>query len=977
MPKEYSPLLDSLVDWPAERQHERKTFKTALQALDLYSVFDIIRWPRSEFIEQLAKHSEADGGEAYDNAVGYATQIERLDRERNGEDTATPRSKRGSTGGPPTAPTYAALFEDNGDGFCSAQSLAAVDSPAAYLRALYRFALQVEQTGRGTQPKITLAQRRPAFKNLIIDTQNTHHPFALLTLVNETLSEHIQAWLNNNRDLYKGLTIEQVLAKLRYPFQLPFDLTHQQCVLGLGSKKPGLGTLNYRISLKLPYNQQPENKYGTVQQEAYAAQCLLTQLSPAQQSLLTDEPYTSGPHEHLTPEAFLKEHYGHSQPISEQQQFMRHTGLNAQQLNELLAQGNAQPHLSANVTQTPAQAALDRTMGARFINGPLDTAPNKLRLALDGSGQSQLQHVTVPHLDRLQRMIRLQRWLDLPFAEVDTFLYSTMACEGSTQPSYAINHNNLRALGVFRYLSQRYTLALPTFSAWLHLLPVHGVGARPALFDEVFNPPGAIHSPLALDHSPFTDATLYHVCEVLGLDDTPSSLGLIKSRTQQYLGPLVQTIATVSSFYRQASIARLFGLSVMACDQLAYLLGGEDYRQQLIKPGLRATGINVPADFLDVLMQLDWAVSWLKDTGMSVQQLRQQLLLEPESASLQVKLRLKQVDTLLQDFQRYTLPHQAIEELNLPQPEAGAKPLSLSWGMLLAKTLLKTHAHLPRQPKLEIIEKALAQGVDRTVTLSPVAERNEALKATVKQSLNSKVQAAYTVLQPVKETMENLLKDTSQATAPPEQLKHALKQIARTYANALGSDKPEETLKHLLLFLPDAETLLQLPVNHAALQTFLLNPHWLDTKHTNSSILRLTLGTLYLFQRFSHCSRHYGIDQETLLDYLKLANVSSAPATAATVTAQANRQLSALLGWNSSEVAALVNHLPEKRVISMAELDWLMRCHEMNTLTGLSAPNLLLATDLTSTFSSNDWTQVANAIMATHSSSPRQRNDHV
>ncbi len=46
-----------------------------------------------------------------------------------------------------SSPTYPALFEDDRDSFCPATSLAAVDSLAAYLRALYLFALQVEQTG--------------------------------------------------------------------------------------------------------------------------------------------------------------------------------------------------------------------------------------------------------------------------------------------------------------------------------------------------------------------------------------------------------------------------------------------------------------------------------------------------------------------------------------------------------------------------------------------------------------------------------------------------------------------------------------------------------------------------------------------------------------------------------------------------------------------------------------------------------------
>ena len=211
-------------------------------------------------------------------------------------------------------PTWSALFKDDWNSFCSSTSLAAVDSPAAYLQALYRFALEVEGTGQGTAAKITLARRRPMLKDLLVDAENTTRQLPLLALVNETLLEPVKAYLKKNRDIYGDSTVEQVLAELRYPFALPFDLAHRQCVLGLGNKKPGLGELNYRISLKLPCSQQPENKYGTVLQEAYVAQRLLTLLSPAQQNLLTED--IGAPQALHDPAAFYKKHYGHEQPIT-------------------------------------------------------------------------------------------------------------------------------------------------------------------------------------------------------------------------------------------------------------------------------------------------------------------------------------------------------------------------------------------------------------------------------------------------------------------------------------------------------------------------------------------------------------------------------------------------------------------------------------------------------------------------------------
>ncbi len=879
-------------------------------------------------------------------------------------------------------PTWSALFKDDWNSFCSSTSLAAVDSPAAYLQALYRFALEVEGTGQGTAAKITLARRRPMLKDLLVDAENTTRQLPLLALVNETLLEPVKAYLKKNRDIYGDSTVEQVLAELRYPFALPFDLAHRQCVLGLGDKKPGLGELNYRISLKLPCSQQPENKYGTVLQEAYVAQRLLTLLSPAQQNLLTED--IGAPQALHDTAAFYKKHYGHEQPITGQQQFMQHTGLNSLQLQELLASASFRPRLSANVVQTADQMSHDHTVGARFINGPHHKGQKKLALGNDTTAAVHLLNTSLERHDRLQRMIRLQRWLDIPYADLDTLLYSARACEGSAKEPILINDNSLRALGVFGYLRRRYGITPETFGAWLYQMPVHGVGHTPALFDRVFNPPHGSGSALTLDNRRLdlnTDAaTLYQVCAALGLEDTPQSLGLLTARSHKHLKGLRRDLATFSSFYRQATLPALFGLTLQDADHLAQLLGGEDYRLQLVSPNLRPSGSNVPADFLDVLMQLDWAVTWFKGSGTDVQQIRRHLILDGTAPPSRVQLRLRQLEEVLHGMQQYLLPQATLAALDLPQPEAGARPLGYTWGVLLAKGLLRAQSQLPIETRPGSLEKGLAYMIDRYVNLSTDVERNLALKSAVKLKLNPLVADAYARLLQFRQVLEQLFKQTSTASETSELLRQGCRQAARIFANALGSETPQEILKHLLLYLPDAETDLQLPLERTALHAFLLNPHWLDHEQPASAPLKLALSTLYLFERFHHCSHAYGVQQPALLNYLQLANTSG---QSEDLTAQTCQQLSVLLGWSISEIEVLANRLPEKRVRSMAELDWLMRCHDTARQTGLSASMLLMATRLTATFSSDDWTRVGNAILAalpstsTQPVSDRPGSDHV
>lgn len=976
MPKDYSPLLDLLIDSRPGREHDRGRFKAALLALDLYSVFDIIRLSRNVFIDRLAEYCDDDGGQAYDNAAGYASQIELLARAPSSRDADTLRNKRGAIIDPHAPPTYATLFPGDGDAFCSASSLAAVDSPAAYLRALYMFALQLEQTGKGIQKKIPLERRRPALKDLLIDDENTHRELPVLTLVNETLSGPIKKYLNANIDLYGNRTIEQVLTELRYPFELPFDLAHQQCVLSLSARKPQLGSLSYLISLKLPYSQQPENKYGVVQQESYEAQRLLTLLSPAQQTLLTEQMYGQNPAHDTQPASFFSKHYGHSQPPIDQQEFMLITGLTTDQLLELLALGRYRPKRSAHALPPLEQIATDQNMGARYINGPLVDGEESLGLSTVTAEKMHLVQTSTQRYDRLQRMIRFQRWLDIPFFELDEFVHSAQGCEGTPTDSLVINDNTLRALGVFRYLSRRYGIKIQTFSAWLYQLPVHGTGQHAALFDQVFNPPQWLNSPLTLDNQPLdlntTDATLFRIGAALGLEDTPASLGMLKTRTQLYLNAPARNISTLSSFYRQATLPALFALSISECDQLTQLLGGTDYRRQLVIPGLRSSGSNAPSDFLDLLMQLDWAVTWLKDSKTSINQLRQQLLLDTVTPPGPVQARLTQVHSLLHGIQGYFLPQSTLDALDLPQAEVSAKHLELPWNLILAKTLLRAHMLPIKQPKLDVMEKAVDHGIDRYITLSLDPERNQALKSAAKLKLKTVVVAAFIQLQPLREDVERLLKDSSQAKESSGLYKQTTKQITRTLANALGSLHPKETLKHVLLYLPNAEADLQLPLNRTALQSFLLNPHWLDAEQASTSMLKLALSTLYLFQRFTHFSLKYGADNDTMLNYLNQANPLFLPTDVANLNAQTHRQLSEIMGWSPAEIELLTHRLPEKRVRSITELDWLMRCHDATKVTGLSANILLLATGLTSTFSSDDWKHVGIAALGAC-----PRNDHV
>ncbi|WP_278938117.1 Tc toxin subunit A [Pseudomonas helleri] len=980
------PLLHSLIDSSAPPADGRLDFKQTMTVLKLHSVFDIIRLSRTEFIEQVARHCDGDAGQAYDNACGYAAQLEFLHREQASLSAGQTRRKRSPDSEAQVGATYAALFQENWSAFCEASSIAALDSPVAYLRALYLFAEQVEKTGKDTDKRNTLATRRPKLKDMEIDHSSVFRQLPMLTIVNETLNENLRTHLKQNSDVYKSKSVNEVLAITRYPFDLPFDLAHQQCLLGLSDNKPRLGELNYRLSLSLPLGQLPSNAYGKVHHEAYEAQRLLSELSPEQQTLLTEPFWTES-------KSAFGAHYGSDETaLKKLAHFMQQTGLTSAQMDELLARGKYLPRPSKNMLSEPMASLY----GAYFVNGTTkDDSSKRLDLQTIVDGQIELLNTTAEKFDRLQRMIRLQRWLKVSFTQLDTLILSARRCEDSPIETFAINDNTLRVLGVFRYFNRRYGLQAEEFSALLYRLPVHAVGNSDSLFDRVFNRGALNEQSLKLGNSSLnlnatdaaTQTTLYQICAALGLSNTDESLGFVAKRTQQISGDLKNDLTTLSAFYRQTRIASLFGLTVMECAYLADMLGAANSSEHWVKPVLRASGSNTPADFLDVLMQMDWAVKWLKSNGSTVQQLRHQLLLSHTPLNSLISEQLKKLNELRDDIETRLIPQTDIDKLNLPvakartkaetdtdtdtdtktkpNPESEVSLAPHSWRKLIALGLVRGQPQLEPIPRLHDLKRGLLKVISDHVEFDTDIKINQHQRDKVLQDLEPLLLSAYQRLQAVAEHITQLFKDSSHVSDTSLLLKLRFKFATRHLVNAIGRPH-SHGLKHLLLLLPDADSTLQLPLTREALQVFLQKPHWLDNHHDHKSMLKLTLSTLYLFQQFNHCITTYAVTQDVLLNYFEVANPEPVKNDTAELAQSCNKLLGAILNWDPKEIEGLVNRLPGKRVRTVQELDWLMRGHDIATITGLSSKLLLTATHLNAHISGPEWQLVGKAVIAAH-----------
>lgn len=628
-------LLHRLVGSHDGEDATKTALKTALEQIGVTSVFDIVRMGKAQFAQEVARYCDANAEQAYDNAQSHARRISRLYLEHQlSSSDAKPRVRRSLDSDPTSEPiSYQGLFQENWDQFCKDGDIAAIDSPIAYLRALYLFARQLENSSTHAR-KISLEKRRPDLNTLMLDPHSALVPRPMLNIVNDTLRSHIETRLD------EGATVHQALASAHYPFSLPYDLHHHQCLLGLGAGKPALGEVNYRISRKLPFC-QGDSTYGYVSQSSAEAQKLLSGLSPEQQKLL------------LAPRASahdlksLEKAYG-TEALADPRSlklFKEHTGLTTEQVEQLLGHGRYSPRSSTNIPPSPRNR-----QDATYINEP-DTSP---ALALGPQGDEQgIGNKSYKRFDRMLRMIRLQQWTGIPFAELDTLLVNIMHSENNTEMT--LSANTLRALGVYQYMTRRHGITPEEFASLMSEMPTRASAERVSLFDQVFNPTGLLQSPAWGGQATKLDTadlkTLSYLGAGLGLAITEDALLLLVTQTEEYL-PLKQDLPTVSSLYRQARIARMFGLSPLECTELARLLGKDEFCKALVTGAL--------PDILDVLMAMDWAVDWLKQNNLDVLQWCR--LFENAEHGLPLNQNLEKQLAVFREHAKSTSDHQRLVE---------------------------------------------------------------------------------------------------------------------------------------------------------------------------------------------------------------------------------------------------------------------------------------------------------------------------
>ncbi|WP_238085099.1 Tc toxin subunit A [Pseudescherichia vulneris] len=257
-----------------------------------------------------------------------------------------------------------------------------------------------------------------------------------------------------------------------------------------------------------------------------------------------------------------------------------------------------------------------------------------------------LNNLSDARMDRINRMVRLQRWLGLSYEETDLLLSACIHAQGENNSDYSLNAHTLRALGVFRHWQQRYGVSAFEFAAVLDVITPYAISPAVPFFDQVFNSPSLFDAPFAITGADFsyTDLTgdsartVRQICA--GLDITQAQFRVLADRVAAEQGDaeaktLPLTLAVVSALYRLVMVPRWLGLAFADGAALLSLAGEDDVAWVTLAgvPQLSALTDSQPAggDILDLLMALEAAAVWAADHKLSW--VKNYLALQPETAA--------------------------------------------------------------------------------------------------------------------------------------------------------------------------------------------------------------------------------------------------------------------------------------------------------------------------------------------------------
>ncbi|WP_110970138.1 Tc toxin subunit A [Pseudomonas huaxiensis] len=806
-------------------------------------------------------------------------------------------------------PTFEGQFQPSWGDNCVPGAIEATTSPVAYLVALYQWVTTVIEPMANDQA-ITLAQRRPDLAALMLDNQAFERVEPTIGIVNGILERAVRKHLDDHNQ--KDRTVDDALAETRYPFALPFERYLSQIRAVLQREDYGLGDLIRQLDPDFPYFCQG----GLHSPRSDDALQMDMAVGPEQRALLLESPYfprgarrasTRSIQTRTNPRTLLREsvhaaqngffmrHYGVGalKDLLDLSAFSLRTSLDQDSVASLLSIEHHAPTASPNVPGlAPASPA---RFGSTYINAGLEPV-----ISLSSKeGTHTFTNGTEDHFDRIQRIVRLSRWLDLSLGETDCLLDAALLAEhGESGRGAGISENTLRALGLFCRLRRDFKVSAEDFAALLSGLALYAQGSELAQFDRVFNDPTLFSDPLVLDNSvfdiaPSTDAEyrkVHHLCSALGMSfETYLYVARYIAQTfgeQQMLdGGVHQQLhwshAVVSAFYRLTRLSALLGLSSIEAIALLQLIGqrGHQYVSRLVRPALAVHQYTHLSDTLSVVQSLTDTVQWCRDNDLTVAWLYQHLMpLAPVAAASDREL------DLLKQINGRMLPAILSEttfiDAGVPMEAGVDHPVPIDWLQQLdhfvsAQGLIR---ELPDYPTTDAYEAALKAQLEHIIDNLELSSGPDLLVRLFQLVMEAR--AAQQSL--VWESLANTLGGSAELSRElliwtGGNSYQLLQEVLRLFEGSDPTPLPvpvgDEILTLLARLTHRMGIVEQLSLSPLALRSYVAYPEWFDApRDTGPDAVDITFSRLHVLVQYRWLLEQTRQGEQAILDYLRLVN---------------------------------------------------------------------------------------------------------
>lgn len=553
----------------------------------------------------------------------------------------------------------------------------------------------------------------------------------------------------------------------------------------------------------------------------------------------------------------------------------------------------------------------------------------------------------------INRMVRLQRWLELPYEDVDLLLMSSLYAAGSDTTTCPLDDNTLRMLGIFKSYRHHYGTTAKQFSAWLYQLSPYAITPATPFFDQIFNADSTFDTLFQADGSDFnyrvTDGAdgqrSKHIMAALGLNQRQFLLLADKVAAYQNVkgapdGTLKCDLSAATAFYRIATLAKTLGLNVDEFCALIDILDAENgavWKQLAGNPVIKAPGSKVtPAsDILSLLQTFQMLTQWLQRSALPVTTLA--LLCAPLPATTGTDAQLNFIQQVWQRLPATFAVSAQFSRSGAPvREDDGDNSADIDWFTLLtAAGLIDTDGLVSDSFTAEalqtIVEGQALSDVSKALAITTLSATLIQLQASqsgiaitaLAQALNVSQSLPALLLRWAGVTPYRWLSDT-----------WALNSSVTT-ANTL----PAAWLAMLHDIARRSMLCRQFQLSPAGLKAWLDNPDWFSLSDTEKAGA-ITLQTLYRMSCYYALLIQVGkaaYAEDDLLAYLRDMHTDTVltPDVAAST-------LASLLGWDAGEVlAAFAADALGHTAATLADLNVLMSLQQAGKEAGLTVEQLV------------------------------------